>query len=337
MNRIVIHVFLWLGYLALAIAFKINNLGSWYAVKHSLVMLPVQIFSYYGFGYLAVNRFLEKKMYKAFALVTVIFFYVLYMFMINFIVPDFEQYYRSIPGSHIYREQRVVTITIILAMSVSTLFHMLENRIIKEQKTQLLLNQHNKAKLMYLKAQINPHFLFNALNNIYSLSVIKSEKTPKMVLNLSDLLRYSIYEGQKEKVMLTDEILHIKKYLELYQASQEKEVDIKLSISGNRGSEKIEPMMLIPLVENCIKHGDFATNPEAFVKVTLEVVNNSLRFSTVNSTTKTDLQKDTVGGVGLSNIKNRLTLKYPNDHTFHVVDKEKEFEVFLNIRKLENT
>ncbi|MGB6151828.1 MAG: histidine kinase [Pricia sp.] len=336
MNKVLIHIFFWVVYFALAMAFKANNLDFPYALRHTMVMLPMHVFSYYGFGYLVVNRFLEKKKYLYSTLGSIVFFCCLYVFMMKLIVPYFEQYYKLIPGSPVNRKQRVVAITILLSMSVSTIFHILENRIAQERRTQLLLNQQNEAQLMYLKAQINPHFLFNALNNIYSLSVVKSDKTPNMILNLADLLRYSIYEGQKERVLITDEILHIKKYFELYQATQEKPANIKFNILGNITDEKIEPMMLIPLVENCIKHGDFSTNPNAYVQIILEVSNGGLRFTTLNSTSKSDMQKDNVGGVGLENIKKRLQLKYPNKHTFSVIDNGDEFEVFLNIPKLEN-
>ena len=334
MNRVLLHILLWTIYFTIATVFKANNLDFRYALKHTLVMVPILTVHYYAFGRFAVNRYLEKKKYVRFILTAFIFFIFFYGLKMYFVVPKFEEYYALIPGSSVHREERVVSVTLILAMLVSTIFHILENRIERDRLTQLLLNQHNEAQLMYLKAQINPHFLFNALNNIYSLTVMKSDKAPKMVLNLADLLRYSIYEGQKEKVLVSHEICHIEKYLELYQSTQEHPVDIELDILGEITDEEIEPMVLIPIVENCIKHGDFATNRNAFARIILEVRNNALRLTTLNSTSPTDVQKDAVGGVGLENIKKRLELKYPNSHVFSVVDNINEFEVLLNIKEL---
>ena len=334
MNRVLLHILLWTIYFTIATVFKANNLDFMYALKHTLVMAPILTVHYYAFGRFAVNRFLEKRKYIHFTLTAIIFFVFFYSLKMYFVVPNFEEYYALIPGSSVHREERVVSVTLILAMLVSTIFHILENRIERDRRTQLLLNQHNEAQLIYLKAQINPHFLFNALNNIYSLTVMKSDKAPKMVLNLADLLRYSIYEGQKEKVLVSDEIRHIEKYLELYQSTQENPVDIELDVLGEITDEKIEPMVLIPIVENCIKHGDFATNRNAFVRIILEVRDNGLRLTTLNSTSRTNLQKDAVGGVGLENIKKRLELKYPNVHSFSVVDNGDEFEVLLNIKEL---
>ncbi|MGB5819928.1 MAG: histidine kinase [Saonia sp.] len=334
MNRIYLHILLWVLYFTAATLFKANNLDIGYAIRHTLVIIPILTIHYYLYGYVAVNRCLEKKKYVGYALWSILFFVCFYLLKMHLVVPNFQEYYALIPGSSVYREERVVSVTMILAMLLSTIFHVLENRIERERKAQLLLNQHNEAQLMYLKAQINPHFLFNALNNIYSLSVIKSDKTPKMVLNLADLLRYSIYEGQKEKVLINNEILQINKYFELFQGTQEEKVDINFDVIGEIADQSIEPMILIPIVENCIKHGDFGTNPNAFVKIILEVGSNSIRFTTLNSTSKADRQKDVVGGVGLENIKKRLQLKYPNEHVFSVMDSGEEFEVFLNIKKL---
>ncbi|QLG45373.1 sensor histidine kinase [Costertonia aggregata] len=336
MNRILLHFLLWTVYFTMSTVLKANNLDFWYALRHTLAMAPILILHYYAYGHLAVNQYLEKKKYVYFFVTSIIFFIFFFSVKMYFVVPDFEKYYALIPGSAANKEARVVSVTLMLAMLVSTIFHILENRIERDKRTQLLLNEHNEAQLMYLKAQINPHFLFNALNNIYSLTVVKSDKAPKMVLNLADLLRYSIYEGQKEKVFINDEIRHIKKYLELYRSTQEKPITIEFEVLGDISNQKIEPMMLLPIVENCIKHGDFATNPEAYAKIILEVRDNGLRFTTINSTSKANVQKDTVGGVGLENIKKRLGLKYPNRHTFSVMDNGNEFEVLLNIQKLEN-
>ncbi len=330
------HCFLWVIYLLLAIAFKVNNLELGCAVKHTLFMLPIHVVTYYGFGLLAVDRFFEKKKYLLFAIVSIVLFGFLYTMMMNFVVPLFEEYYRSLPGSPINREERVVAITIILSMSVSTLFHILENKIEQERNSQYLLDEHNKARLLYLKAQINPHFLFNALNNLYSLAVTKSDRTPQMVLNLADLLRYSIYEGQKETVLICDEILHIKKYIQLYQSTLEEPANIKFNYKKNISNEAIEPMILIPLIENCIKHGDLATNTDAFVLIELNIEADQLLFTTFNSISTADVQKDAEGGVGLENIKTRLALNYHDDYVFQVEECVNTFKVSLAIKNLKH-
>lgn len=329
-----IHLISWIVYFSLILIYKYSHLGLDYAVKHTLVAGSISIALFYCYAELVVNRYFERKKYFLFGIFTIATFFVFFYAKLKLETPYFQEFYNLAANDIPEREKRTIFIIIIASMLVAFVITILENIISRERKAQALLSEYNEAQISYLKAQINPHFLFNALNNIYSLSVVKSDKAPKMVLNLAELLRYSIYEGQKEKVQIKDEIAQIKKYLDLFQSSQEKPVNIKFDTIGKISEEKIEPMMLIPIVENCIKHGDFVTNPNGFVQIILEVANGGLRFTTINSTSSTDVQKDAVGGVGLENIKKRLALKYPNGHTFSVVDNGNEFEVFLNIKKL---
>lgn len=333
-NRVYIHLLLWTLYFGLVLFYKINNLGLDYAVRHTFVAGSISIAFFYSYSNLVVNRYFEKKRYSLFTVFTLLTFVTFFWIKLKLETPYFEEFYELAGNGRVGRERRTIFIIVLSSILVAFVITILENIIIREQKAQILLSEYNEAQISFLKAQINPHFLFNALNNIYSLSVMKSDNAPKMILNLADLLRYSIYEGQKQKVLITDEIRQIEKYLELYQSTQEKPVNIKFDVLGNITNEKIEPMMLIPIVENCIKHGDFSTNPNAFARIILEVANHGLRFTTLNSTSKTDMQKDAVGGVGLENIKKRLELKYPNEHIFSVMDNGDEFEVFLNIQKL---
>ncbi len=335
MNRIYLHISLWVIYFGITILFKSNNLNIEYAIKHSLVAVPILILLYYSYGNLAVVKFLETKKYFLFALFSIFFFAVFFNIKKYIEVPYFQEYFDLLPSKSNEKEERVVGATVLIHMLLTTIFFTLENRIKKEKKAQTLLNKNNEAQLLYLKAQINPHFLFNALNNIYSLSVVKSDHTPKMILNLADLLRYTIYEGRKEKVLIADEIVQIQKYFTLFQMTKEEPVNVKIDVTGKVMTHYIEPMILIPLVENCVKHGDFDINSESFAQISIEVIEGGLRFMTINSMNKVDKQKDNIGGVGLENIKKRLQLKYPNSHTFNVKEEGNVFEVLLNITKLD--
>lgn len=333
-NRIYIHLSIWIAYFALILFYKINNLGFDYAVKHTLVAGSISIALFYSYSNLVVNRYFEKKRYVLFAIFTVLTLVVFFWIKFGLETPYFKEFYDLAANQVPHKERRTIFLIIFASILTAFVITILENIIIRERKAQIQLSKYNEAQLMYLKAQINPHFLFNALNNIYSLSMVKSDKTPKMVLNLADLLRYSIYEGKKERVSVKDEIIHIKKYVDLFQSTQEKPVNIKFEVIGQVVDQEIEPMVLIPIVENCIKHGDFGTNLNAYVRIILEVRDAGLRFTTLNSMNKTNVQKDAVGGVGLENIKKRLQLKYPDRHTFSIMDSGDEFEVLLNIKNL---
>jgi len=150
-------------------------------------------------------------------------------------------------------------------------------------------------------------------------------------LQLSDLLRYVIYESQNKKVSLSRELIQIEKYVALYQLKNEHSFNIQLEKEGSINGQKIEPMILIPLVENIFKHGDFDTNEEAFAKIQVQIEVDILHFHTINTKNDENQQKDKVGGVGLKNIRKRLALNYPNQHELIIKDLEDTFEVSLKI------
>jgi len=210
-------------------------------------------------------------------------------------------------------------------------YQLLINRAIRELQREAILKEQQAAQLHLLRAQINPHFLFNTLNNIYSLAVTKSDRTAEMVLRLSDLLRYVIYDGQQSLVDLTKEIDQLQKFVELFQLKQEFDRDIRFRVEGYRVGFQIEPMILIPLVENCFKHCDFEENDEAFIEMNLVLAEDQLSFKTRNTYNPDDRQRDKTGGVGLENIRHRLSMKYPERHHIKIKSDHQIFEIDVQI------
>ncbi|CAL2112488.1 GHKL domain-containing protein [Tenacibaculum sp. 190130A14a] len=189
--------------------------------------------------------------------------------------------------------------------------------------------EEKKAELHLLKAQLNPHFLFNTLNNLYGLSVIKSDKLPNLMLKLSDLLRYSLYDTSSVFVSLEKEIKYLENYISLEKIRLEN-VEIEMSIQGAISNKKIAPMLLIVFVENAFKH---LGGKDERVEVSMIVNENSLHFSCMN--TKENMPSENLetgkSGIGLKNAKKRLTLLYPNNHTLTVKNKENSFLVDLKL------
>lgn len=224
-------------------------------------------------------------------------------------------------------------LTNILTLLVSTFYQILEIRFRHEQKNMAIISKQNEAQLQFLRAQINPHFLFNTLNNIYSLAVVRSPQTADMVMQLSKLLRYVVYDSKAEQIPLETEIAHIEQYLQLFRMRSETPLDITFKISGHIEGIRLEPMLLIPLVENCCKHADFELNEKAYIQLELSTEKGWLHFTTRNS--KDDVQhvqKDKVGGIGLDNLRQRLDLLYPGAHQFEVQDQNHNFEVTLKLK-----
>lgn len=187
-----------------------------------------------------------------------------------------------------------------------------------------------EMELSYLKEQVNPHFLFNALNSIYSLSRQQSLETPDVVMQLSELIRYQLESSKKDTVLLKEELEFLENYLLLEEQRLSKRCTIEFSIDGNLFGLNISPMLLIPFVENAIKHGAQSTNTKSFITISAIVKGTILNFQISNSKPYTDTTSKRKG-IGLENVVRRLELLYPNDHTLEIDDKEKEYRVNLFI------
>lgn len=192
-----------------------------------------------------------------------------------------------------------------------------------------------EAELRFLKAQVNPHFLFNALNNIYSLSFTESKKAPEMILKLSDMMSYMLYDCKQEQVSLAAEVAYLKNYLDLQQLKKEGELNIDFQIKGNVNTTLITPMLFIPLFENAFKHGNLEDTQQGWLKSELECREHDLRFSISNSK-RIESKKRAKGGVGLENLKARLELIFPARHQLKIESTAEAYKVFLSININEN-
>ncbi|RAJ20598.1 GHKL domain-containing protein [Gelidibacter algens] len=196
--------------------------------------------------------------------------------------------------------------------------------------------QEKEAELKLLKAQLNPHFLFNTLNNLYGLSVTKSDKLPSLMLKLSDLLRYSLYETKEAMVSLEKEIHYMENYMELEKIRLEDQTEIVFENKVNDITKRIAPMMLIVFVENAFKHLSVSGNKKNRVFVSIENDRSQLFFKCVNTFDSDTFQiEDTIekgkSGIGLLNVKKRLSLIYPEKHTLEIQREKNEYCVSLSI------
>jgi len=185
-----------------------------------------------------------------------------------------------------------------------------------------------KSELNALKAQINPHFLFNSLNVIYSQAIKKSDKTPNAIIQLSDILRYVIYDSTKDKVSIETEIKLIEDYIELQKFRIDTTSNIKFEHKVQNENCKITPMLLLPLVENSFKHGIKGELDHTFVNIKLEANINNILFEIENNKGIGEtVESDGNSGIGIANIRQRLTLLYPNKHKFEIEETTTIFKV----------
>ncbi len=192
-----------------------------------------------------------------------------------------------------------------------------------------LKNEKEKTELLHLKSQVNPHFFFNTLNNLYGL-MKKDSKERQMVLKLSDMMRYSIYEGRKDWVTLKQELDYLKNYIELQEIRYHKKSDIQFYHNINNFQAKIMPLLFIILVENAFKHGLENLEKNAYIHINLTENENNVNFVIENNF---ELQQPSNNeGIGLKNLQRRLELVYPNKHTLSFKVSTNTYKVILSLK-----
>jgi two-component system LytT family sensor kinase len=190
-----------------------------------------------------------------------------------------------------------------------------------------------KIELNQLKSQVHPHFFFNTINNLYSLSVQNSPKTPVMINNLSEIMRYMLYDTGREKVPLRQEVDFIKSYISLENLRHTQTDIISFETQGNIDQVQIEPLLFLPLIENTFKHTVYQDISDKWVKLVLTVDEDELIFQTSNPQSLQDLGKEkTRKGIGLVNVRKRLNLLYPNRHELIIYDDNDTFIVNITIQ-----
>ncbi|MBO6524602.1 MAG: histidine kinase [Balneolaceae bacterium] len=190
-----------------------------------------------------------------------------------------------------------------------------------------------EAELALLRSQVNPHFFFNTLNNLYSLVVHQSEKAPEVILKLSDMMRYTIYEGKKDKVSLKEEIEYLQGYIDLHKIRYQKEVDIRFETS-EESELQIAPLLFIVPLENAFKHGVESLREGAYIhaSVKTDIQNEKLVFEISNNFE--EKESESKKGIGLENLRQRLELLYPEQHQLDIVKEEGVFTVTLQLDTL---
>lgn len=186
-----------------------------------------------------------------------------------------------------------------------------------------------QAEVNYLRSQVNPHFLFNALNNLYALTLKKSDEAPEVVLKLAELMEYMLYESEDARVPLEKEINYLNNYLELEKIRQGNNADIRLTVTGNMNKCWIPPFLILPLVENAFKHGVNRAVHNAYLFISVNIAED-LEIRIENNKSNNQGPEHN-GGIGLLNLRKRLELLYPGKYILETVDGSDKYQVYLKI------
>jgi two-component system sensor histidine kinase AlgZ len=194
-----------------------------------------------------------------------------------------------------------------------------------------LKNEKSKTELMLLKSQVSPHFFFNMLNNLYGLVGKDDKKGQELILKLSDMMRYSIYEGEKDLVTLKKEVDYLKNYIELHKMRYYKKIDVSFNCQIEE-DYKVMPLLFIILLENAFKHGVERLTNSAYVNVNMIVINDEIQFTVENNFDNSENIKGS--GIGLKNLKRRLELVYSKRHKLSFLSVNNVYKVQLTLNKL---
>ncbi len=198
-------------------------------------------------------------------------------------------------------------------------------------QSEKLMQEKQEMELALLRSRMNPHFVYNALNVLYSLSYTQDLKTPEMIMKLADMLRYITDDCQADKVPLVQEIKYIENYLDFQRIRFGEIHNLSFTYAPDETADEIPPMILQPFVENAFKHGNITNDPESFVRIHLLVRNNRLFFSIENSVDNTKDPIPEREGVGIPSVEQRLQLYYPGKHKLDVKEAEKIYKVKIEI------
>ncbi|WP_439132315.1 sensor histidine kinase [Polaribacter sp.] len=334
----IIHIFLWtigyfliLNYTSTIGDFKKDQGPYWVAIGFGTIINQI---IFYGTAFYLVPKFLRLKKIKS-LVISVLGGFI----FINFLESSIDfNYLASFFSSE--NESYTVVLTynaiisffiLLVALSYSLIKYWIQN----EKLKRVLLEEKLSTEMAFLKSKINPHFLFNILNSFYAKSL--KHNVPELadgIAKLAELMRYMVYETNSDKVSLEKEIHHLKNFIQVYQLriAEEDHVFINFIVKGNVNAVKISPMLLIPFVENAIKHG-IDPKAKSLIDISLKVTQSKLNFKVSNTIRQGAYGlADESSGFGLDNLKKRLSILYPNAYTLETKEEKGYFISLLNLQ-----
>jgi two-component system, LytTR family, sensor histidine kinase AlgZ len=239
---------------------------------------------------------------------------------------------RAIGYLHSIRFAVTHSLTTLFIIVFVGMLKFVEDWFVLDAKKKEIENEKLTAELRFLKAQVNPHFLFNTLNNLYYLATVNSPKTPEVIDKLSQMMRYMLYDTNHQKVPLTKEIDYMKNYIDLEKLRLDNQVPIKFSTAGNTDNIQIVPLIFITFLENAFKHGVSNNSKNAFVNISIEMTDKNCTYIVENSKLPTKIENTTEkSGIGLQNVNRRLELSYPDNYKLDISENETSYKVTLSL------
>lgn len=290
----------------------------------SLIFIPITYFN----ALVLIPRFLLKKKYWQYGVIVVLLAFIWQPVPIHLTSLIDARVFGTAPeglDDPLSVDGGMVMLFVII---LSTMVNMTYRALKRQKKVGDIENERLNTELMVLRDQISPHFFFNTLNNLYALSLEESKETPKMILKLSEMMRYTIYDCNTTYVLLSNEINYLDNYISLQQIRFHQEANITFDRQISNAFAEISPMVLIVFLENAFKHGVDGTESSAFVKMDISASDSQIHFKLQNSI---GAVQEGAGGIGLANVKKRLDLIYGKRHDLQIANDDNVFSVHLRI------
>lgn len=349
--RILAHIILWilifLFFISISRSLFGENIFSLPILLYGILVVSVTICNHYFLSYYTLPKLINRKWKTVLLhfLLIYIFSAALTILPLNWFANHFSsnQYFKLRSEKYIISGfLDFFTYSIFIWVYTVVFFNNLMTFALKiaknyyetSKESVLIMKERNDIELTFLRAQIQPHFLFNTLNNIYGL-VIDNQKAKTSILKLSDLLRFSLYGSQEDSIMLKEEVKFLTDYIDLEQIRhKDGRVSIEFDFNGiEKEDVKIKPLVLVNFIENAFKHGINSSSSASWVKIVLEQNENIIIFKVSNNigNVKSKNQKQQ-GGVGLKNVRRRLDLEYPSRYDLSIKKTHEKFEVVLTLK-----
>jgi len=342
-------VFWWLFQGFLYSFIPVNNGDSYWqnlemAMLDSLIFMGAHIFLAYSLMYFVVPRFLLAQRYRATALWTAAFFIATAFFSVflgNYVINPIRTWLANNGYVQSYFEKRPVLVFHSLLAGlrggitiggIAAAIKLMKYWYVKEQRNLQLQKENIAAQLQLLKAQVHPHFLFNTLNNIYSHTQNTAPVASRLITGLSDILRFVLYESSQPLVPLSKELKLMKDYINLEQVRYGNKLDLHIDLPAKTNELYIAPLLMLPLIENCFKHGASSMLEQPWISLQVILNDRQLQMKLLNGKANVMANtKDQPSGIGIQNVKKRLNLLYPGKHELMIDNEEDVFIVNLKM------
>ncbi len=332
-QRIVYHSLFWLAFLVVLVLLEGTEKGLGFALTNELIVLVFYAAMVYFNLYYLVPNYLSKERFGTYVFLLVLATIIitpLKMIILHFKWAGYPEMQQELIRPETQYSQFMA---MFFLGGGSSLVKIISDWVRHQRERQILETQTMQSELRFLKSQINPHFLFNTLNNLYALTLKKSDEAPEIVIKLSEMMRYMLYECNEKRVPLRKEVNYLRNYLDLERLRQGSNISISFDVEGQVEHQQIAPLMFIPFLENSFKHGLSNQITQGYVHILLQVEDQHVHFYIENSKPDTPPSPDKrrSGGIGLVNVRRRLDLLYPGQYELTIEDKPKSYAVNLEI------